>query len=101
MTLLQSIITRSALCTVLCILHGSRCIAQNVDALPPYQPQQQVSGTIHVWGHVFFKKVMHDWEEGFRKFQPGIQFEDNLVSSAAATGALFTRTAEIGVVGRE
>jgi phosphate transport system substrate-binding protein len=88
-------------CTAAAILCGARCNAQDVDTLPPYQPQQKVSGTIHVWGHVFFKKVIHDWEEGFRKFQPGIRFDDNLVSSAATTGALFTKTAEIGVVGRE
>lgn len=72
-----------------------------VDSLPPYVPQQQVSGTIHSWGHVFFKKVMADWEEGFHKYQPGIKFEDNLVSSAAATGALFTGTADLGILGRE
>lgn len=75
--------------------------AQSTSGLPAYQPLQLVSGTIHVWGHVFFKKVMKDWEEGFRGFHPDVRFEDNLVSSAAATGALFTRTAEIGVVGRE
>ena len=76
-------------------------LVSTADSLPPYQPEQHVSGTIHVWGHVFFKKVMKDWEDRFHAFQPGVQFEDNLVSSAAATGALFTRTAEIGVVGRE
>jgi phosphate transport system substrate-binding protein len=76
-------------------------LAQGPDTLPSYEPQTHVVGTIHVWGHVFFKKVMNDWEEGFRKLQPDVQFENNLVSSAAATGALFTKTAEIGVVGRE
>jgi phosphate transport system substrate-binding protein len=75
--------------------------AQQTGSLPPYVPGEQLSGVIRVWGHVFFKKVMEDWEAGFRKFHPGVQFENNLVSSAAATGALFTRTAEIGVVGRE
>ncbi len=85
----------------ICFVAALMALAYEPETLPHYQPREQVSGTIHVWGHVFFKKVMKDWEDGFRKFQPDVQFEDNLVSSAAATGALFTKTAEIGVVGRE
>ena len=97
---------KSSSIIVFAVLFGSTLAIRSVsawtaDSLPPYQPQQHVSGTIHVWGHVFFKKVMKDWEDEFRVFQPDVQFADNLVSSAAATGALFTRTAEIGVVGRE
>jgi phosphate transport system substrate-binding protein len=75
--------------------------AQETEQLPKYDPQQQLSGTIRSWGHVFLKKVMVEWEEGFHKYQPGIRFEDNLVSSAAATGALFTGTADLGILGRE
>ena len=75
--------------------------AQSPDALPPYQPQEKISGTIRTWGHVFVKDAMKLWEDGFRKFHPDVRFEDNLVSSAAATGALFTKTADLGFVGRE
>jgi phosphate transport system substrate-binding protein len=75
--------------------------AQDSDQLPEYAPGPPAPGTIRVWGNDFTTKLQGIWEVGFRKFQPGIQFEDNLVSSAAATGALFTKTAEIGVVGRE
>jgi phosphate transport system substrate-binding protein len=75
--------------------------AQSLDEFPPYQPQEKISGTIRTWGHVFVKDVMRNWEEGFRKFHPDVRFEDNLVSSAAAMGALFTKTADIGFIGRE
>ncbi|MEO6874544.1 MAG: substrate-binding domain-containing protein [Opitutaceae bacterium] len=72
-----------------------------LEDLPAYQPETQVTGTITSWGHVFMKDVMKKWERGFQKFQPGVRFSDNLVSSAAATGALFTGTADLGLVGRE
>jgi phosphate transport system substrate-binding protein len=64
-------------------------------------PQTVVTGTLTTWGHVFVKDAMRRWERGFQRYHPGVRFEDNLVSSAAATGALFTRTADIGFVGRE
>ncbi len=80
---------------------SSHAQTADINTLPSYHPQLQVTGTIHSWGHVFFKRVMTGWEQDFRKYQPGIRFEDNLVSSAAATGALFTRTADIGILGRE
>lgn len=70
-------------------------------SLPPYQPQSIEPGVIRSWGHVFVKKVMESWESCFRQLHPGITFSDNLVSSAAATGALFTNTADLGITGRE
>ncbi len=75
--------------------------AQSTDALPPYQPQAHVAGTIRTWGHVFVKDAMIRWEKEFQRFQPDVKFEDNLASSAAAMGALFTHTADIGFIGRE
>ena len=80
---------------------GTHLLADPAVSLPDYAPQQVVSGTITSWGHVFMKPVMERWERGFKAYHPSIQFSDNLVSSAAATGALFTRTADLGLVGRE
>lgn len=70
-------------------------------ALPAYQPQAVEPGVIRSWGHVFLKKVMAEWETAFAAQHPGVTFSDNLVSSAAATGALFTHTADLGILGRE
>ena len=75
--------------------------AAPVNAIPAYEPQPVEAGVIRSWGHVFLKKVMASWELGFQKYHPDITFSDNLVSSAAATGALFTNTADLGIVGRE
>lgn len=70
-------------------------------AMPSYQPKPIPGGVIRSWGHVFLKKVMLSWESGFQKYHPEVTFSDNLVSSAAATGALFTDTADLGILGRE
>ena len=73
----------------------------DLSGLPAYQPHQKVSGTIRSWGHGFLKPMMRYWEEGFRKFQPDIQFEDTLLSSAAAMAGLYAGRADLGVLARE
>lgn len=75
--------------------------AGQTPALQPYHPQAVEPGVIRSWGHVFLRKIMGEWEAAFAKYHPGVTFSDNLVSSAAATGALFTNTADLGIVGRE
>ena len=85
------------------LAQGSPMAAQTPDlnAIPAYQPQTIEAGTIRSWGHVYLKKIMLSWEAHFREYHPEITFSDNLVSSAAATGALFTNTADLGILGRE
>ena len=83
------------------LLGGGAARAQNVDALPPYQPTQRLSGTIRSWGHGFLRPMMKLWEDGFQKFHPGIRFEDKLVSSASAIAGLYAERADLGVLARE
>jgi phosphate transport system substrate-binding protein len=80
-------------------LHAQQTAA--LAAIPAYEPRDVPPGVIRSWGHVFLKKIMAKWEQGFQKYHRDITFSDNLVSSAAATGALFTNTADLGIVGRE
>jgi phosphate transport system substrate-binding protein len=87
------------LCVPAMWLHAQQASA--ADAISPYQPQNIPAGVIRSWGHVFLKKIMASWERSFQKYHPDVTFSDNLVSSAAATGALFTNTADLGIVGRE
>ena len=84
--------------------HRCRLDAQQptlVATIPSYQPEPISAGVIRSWGHVFLKKIMLSWESGFQTYHPNVTFSDNLVSSAAATGALFTNTADLGILGRE
>ncbi len=76
-------------------------MADDIDRIPEYRPEGQVTGTIRAWGHVFVKDALKRWEDAFRKHHPGVAFEDNLVSSAAAMGGLYAGAADIGFIGRE
>ncbi|HVC02224.1 MAG TPA: substrate-binding domain-containing protein [Steroidobacteraceae bacterium] len=75
--------------------------ARYVRSLPPYRPRRQVSGTVRSWGHGFLKVMMRDWEHGFHRFQPRVEFQDDLASSAAAMAGLYSRRANLGVLARE
>ena len=92
---------RVAIAIAATFLPGACAQGQDMSALPPYHPTQQVSGTIRSWGHGYLKTMMHYWEEGFQKFQPGVRFQDDLVSSAAAMAGLYSGRADLGILARE
>lgn len=85
----------------LCAAMPLQLHALQQSVLPVYEPRPVEPGVIRSGGHVFLKKIMTSWEAAFIQYHPGVTFSDNLVSSAAATGALFTNTADLGIVGRE
>lgn len=75
---------------------------------PPYEPQAKVAGTIRIWGHGayerkrdFIGELVNAWEQGFRQFEPGVHFENHLVGTAAAIGALYTGRGDLALMGRE
>lgn len=67
--------------------------------LPTYRPQQQVSGTIRMWGSNYIEdsNLGRYWEEGFRKYEPGVHLEFHMKSATAAVPALVFGVADIGV----
>lgn len=75
--------------------------AQDLTAIPRYQPQVHVSGTIRSWGNDTEEKLMNNWQEGFHKFQPDVNFSNKLVSTAVAIPGVYTDRADLGVMGRE
>jgi phosphate transport system substrate-binding protein len=75
-------------------------------ALPHYQPQESVSGTIRLWGHGapvldFMGMLVKSWEEGFARFQPGVRFEYDMYGTASAMGALYAGKGDIAILGQE
>src|SRR5260370_25886394 len=57
--------------------------AEKLDWPPSYVPTRQVSGTIRIWGHGaygqaqdFIEGLTRAWEEGFRRHQPLVSFEN-------------------------
>ena len=70
------------------------------DGLPAYAPAQTVSGTIRNYGFGL-GGVLALWEEGFRKFQPQVRFDDHLPTSDAAIPALVTGVTDLAPDGGE
>src|ERR1035441_4553478 len=73
---------------------------QALNGLPHYRPQEQVSGTIRLWGHGapvldFMGMLVKSWEEGFQKYQPGVKFEYDMYGTASAMGALYAGKGDI------
>lgn len=69
----------------------------NLDDLPPYKPEQKVSGVLRIWGSGYFAqgKLRQYWEEEFRKYQPDMTFEYNLKAPALGIPALCTGQADL------
>src|SRR6266478_6156489 len=89
------------LVTVLCAVIA--CRAQRVDTLPAYEPQQIVTGNLRLWGHGsptndFMGKLVRSWEEGFRKYHPGVQFENRMYGTASAMGALYAGAGDLAIM---
>lgn len=88
--------------TLLSSASGARG-AQSVaswETLPAYQPGAQVNGTIRNVGFGL-GGVLKAWEDAFVKLQPGVRFEDKLITSDDAIPALVSGTADLGPDGGE
>jgi phosphate transport system substrate-binding protein len=73
----------------------------DLSGLPPYKPEQKVTGNIRQWGNNYIVNLVRVWEEGFGKFHPEVKFEDHLKTSEAAIPGLYTHVADIGLLGRQ
>jgi phosphate transport system substrate-binding protein len=95
-------VLRSLLLTALaaCVATG-QARAQGLASAPQYQPGQNVSGTIRIWGDEYMSAVTRNWAEGFRKYQPDINFEIKLTGTATAMPAIYTGAGDLALLGRE
>ncbi|QNE35602.1 PstS family phosphate ABC transporter substrate-binding protein [Leifsonia shinshuensis] len=74
-------------------------IVRSVESLPPYSPRSNYSGVLRHFG-VSLADMVPRWEEGFRFFHPGAQFEDDLCKASGIIGVI-AGTADLGASGRE
>ncbi len=74
----------------------------DLSGLPDYTPLRRVKGTIRQWGNNYLadSTLGKLWEDAFRKYQPEVDFKDNLSSSVNAFPGLITGAADIGQMGR-
>ncbi|HKO18589.1 MAG TPA: hypothetical protein VJU82_06865, partial [Acidobacteriaceae bacterium] len=66
-----------------------------------YEPKVRVGGTIRFWGSPQMQDLLVLYEKGFREFQPDVQFANELKSTLVAVPGVYTRRAEVGLLGRE
>jgi len=88
------------ICLLLVGLAGA-APAADTRALPDYVPDQQVAGMLRSWGNGHMAALMKNWEEGFRRYQPGIYFTDSLRGTASAPFGLFENVADLALMGRQ
>ena len=69
--------------------------------LPAYQPLSQASGTIRVWGSPDDGWLIEELEAGFRRYQPGVQFQDSLHGPESTFAAVYMDVADLGFMARE
>ena len=82
-------------------LAASTLHAQEFSTYPPYVPEAHVTGTLTVWGNDGMVNLEKLWEDAFHKFQPDIQFDDHLYSTAAGFGGLYAGHADLALMGRD
>ncbi len=80
--------------------------AHVIATLPPYAPQARVSGVIRIWGHgnpklPWMRHLVSSWEQGFRRFQPGVRLEYRMYGTSSGVPALFTGIGDIALLGEE
>ena len=99
MTTLRAISCAGALAATL-LFTAATAHGQDLPSLPTYEPGQKVSGTIRNFGSEM-NGLLKIWEAGFKKVQPGVQFDDKFPSSDAWASGLEAGVADIGTSGRE
>lgn len=80
--------------------------ARLVGRMAPYLPQVQVSGVIRLWGHgnaklPWMRFLVTLWEQGFRKFQPGVHFDYQMHGTSSGVPSLFAGVGDIAILGEE
>jgi len=55
------------------------------------------SGTIRVWGSVQMAGLMRQWQKGYSRHQPGVQFETHMNGAVSAIAGVYTGVADLAL----
>jgi phosphate transport system substrate-binding protein len=72
-----------------------------VSALPEYRPEVQASGLLRSWGNPQMGRLMKLWQAGFHRYQPQVQFWDDLKGTSTASSGLSQCVADLALMGRQ
>jgi phosphate transport system substrate-binding protein len=70
-------------------------------ALPPPPEPPDVAGVIRVWGTAELSPVLTRWQQAFKKTHPTARFESRMTGSDIGLPGLYTRRADVALLGRE
>ena len=78
---------------------GAYSFEFDLSGLPNYQPSQEVSGTLRLWGNNYVgdSGLAQRWVDEFREHQPSLEFELVLPTAAVAAPSLYFGLADIGM----
>jgi len=71
------------------------------DELAAYHAEQELTGTIRVWGSVADRLLIEHLQEGFRTFHPGVRFANNLHGPESTFAGVYTGVADLAFMARE
>lgn len=91
----------NALFALSVLFAASAAFTQDFAEFPKYVPEQQVTGTLTIWGNDGMSNLAKLWEADFRKYQPSIQFDDHLYSTATGIGGLYAGHGDLAYMGRD
>lgn len=70
-------------------------------ALPAYQPELSVAGTIRVWGSPADAALIERLQAGFARLQPNVRFSNTLHGPESTLAGVYTDSADIAFMARE
>lgn len=66
-----------------------------------YEPREQVSGEIRIWGSPADRPLLKEWEAGFRTVQTGVTFSEQLHGPESTMAGVYNGVADLAFMGRE
>lgn len=86
---------------ILVALLTSSLPAEEAQPLAPYQPQENRTSTIRIWGDRHMESLARVWAGAYRAVHPEIRFEIKLLGNGTAMPALYLGLADIVFFGRD
>jgi len=70
-------------------------------ALPPPPEPPEAAGVIRVWGTAELMPLLQRWQDGFKRAHPDARFATRMTGSDVGLPGLYTRRADLALLGRE
>ena len=83
------------------LLLTARLAAEEAQPLAPYQPPENRTQTIRIWGDRHLESLAHAWAKTYRAAHPETSFEIKLLGNGTAMPALYLGQADVALFSRD